>query len=131
MVIFESLDLIKYMLLPNMVPWGGRALPITSRFRPNGNDPESSLMEIMFLFSKLPDGSHPPPATITKQGPDQHWSDPSALNSAAMVAGQNPDNLMRNRKRLRASKKPGITLAGYQESRIRHFHETLDSYMGG
>jgi phenylpropionate dioxygenase-like ring-hydroxylating dioxygenase large terminal subunit len=125
----ESLDLIEYMLFPNMVPWGGQALPITYRFRPNGDDPESSLMEIMFLFSKAPDGSHPAPATMTILGPDQSWSDAPELGSAAMVADQDTDNLMRIQKGLRASKKPGVTLARYQESRIRHFHETLDAYM--
>jgi phenylpropionate dioxygenase-like ring-hydroxylating dioxygenase large terminal subunit len=125
----ESLDLIEYMLFPNMVPWGGQALPITYRFRPNGDDPESSIMEIMFLFSKAPDGSHPAPAKMTLLGPDQTWSDAPELGSAAMVADQDTDNLMRIQKGLRASKKPGVTLARYQESRIRHFHETLDSYM--
>jgi phenylpropionate dioxygenase-like ring-hydroxylating dioxygenase large terminal subunit len=125
----ESLDLIEYMLFPNMVPWGGQALPITYRFRPNGDDPESSIMEIMFLFSKAPDGSHPAPAKMTMLGPDQNWSGAPELGSAAMVADQDTDNLMRIQKGLRASKKPGVTLARYQESRIRHFHETLDSYM--
>jgi phenylpropionate dioxygenase-like ring-hydroxylating dioxygenase large terminal subunit len=125
----ESLDLIEYMLFPNMVPWGGQALPITYRFRPNGDDPESSLMEIMFLFSKAPDGSHPPPAAMTMLGPDQKWGDAPELGSAAMVADQDTDNLMRIQKGLRASKKPGVTLARYQESRIRHFHATLDEYM--
>lgn len=125
----ESLDLIEYMLFPNMVPWGGQALPITYRFRPNGDDPESSLMEIMFLFSKAPDGSHPPPATMTMLGADQKWADAPELGSAAMVADQDTDNLMRIQKGLRASRKPGVTLARYQESRIRHFHETLDAYM--
>jgi phenylpropionate dioxygenase-like ring-hydroxylating dioxygenase large terminal subunit len=126
----ESLDLIEYMLFPNMVPWGGQALPITYRFRPNGDDPESSLMEIMFLFAKSPDGSHPPPATMTMLGADQPWSDAPELGSAAMVADQDTDNLMRIQKGLRASKKPGVTLARYQESRIRHFHATLDAYLG-
>jgi hypothetical protein len=37
---------------------------------------------------------------------------------------------MRIQKGLRTSRKPGVTLARYQESRIRHFHATLDSYMG-
>jgi len=36
----ESLDLVEYLLFPIMVPWGGQALPITYRFRPNGDDPE-------------------------------------------------------------------------------------------
>jgi phenylpropionate dioxygenase-like ring-hydroxylating dioxygenase large terminal subunit len=125
----ESLDLIEYMLFPNMVPWGGQALPITYRFRPNGDDPESSIMEIMFLFSKAPDGTHPAPATMTMLGLDQKWADAPELGSAAMVADQDTDNLMRIQRGLRTSRKPGVTLACYQESRIRHFHETLDAYM--
>lgn len=125
----ESLDLIEYMLFPNMVPWGGQALPITYRFRPNGDDPESSIMEIIFLFSKATDGSHPPPAQMRLLGPDQNWSDAPELGSAAMVADQDTDYLMRIQKGLRATKKPGVTLARYQESRIRHYHATLDAYM--
>ena len=104
-------------------------MPIAYRFRLNGDDPESSIMEIMFLFSKAPDGSHPPPAKLTMLGPDQNWADAPELGSAAMVADQDTDNLMRIQKGLRASKKPGVTLARYQESRIRHFHETLDAYL--
>ena len=125
----ESLDLIEYMLFPNMVPWGGQALPITYRFRPLGDDPERSLMEIMFLFAKAPDGSHPPPATMRLLREDQKWADAPELGSAAMVADQDTDNLMRIQRGLRASRKPGVTLARYQESRIRHYHETLDAYM--
>ena len=127
----ESLDLIEYMLFPNMVPWGGQALPITYRFRPYEDDPERSLMEIMFLFSKAPDGSHPEPAKMTMLGPDQNWADAPELGSAAMVADQDTDNLRRIQKGLRTSRKPGVTLARYQESRIRHYHETLDAYMKG
>ncbi len=125
----ESLDLIEYLLFPNMVPWGGQALPICYRFRPNGDDPQSSIMEIMFLFAKAQDGSHPPPAEITWLGPDDPWSDAKELGSAAMVADQDTENLKRIQRGLRASKKPGVTLARYQESRIRHLHETLDAYM--
>lgn len=125
----ESLDLIEYMLFPNMVPWGGQALPITYRFRPYGDDPERSIMEIMFLFAKAADGSHPPPATMTMLREDQKWADAPELGSAAIVADQDTDNLMRIQRGLRASKKPGVTLARYQESRIRHFHATLDAYM--
>ena len=125
----ESLDLIEYLLFPNMVPWGGQALPITYRFRPNGDDPETSIMEIMLLFAKAPDGSHPEPAAITHLGLDDPWSAAPELGSAAMVADQDTENLKRIQRGLRASRKPGVTLAHYQESRIRHFHETLDAYM--
>ncbi|WP_309601742.1 aromatic ring-hydroxylating dioxygenase subunit alpha [Sphingomonas sp.] len=125
----EALDLIEYLLFPNMVPWGGQALPITYRFRPNGDDPESSIMEIMFLFAKAPDGTHPPAAPMRMLRADQDWKDAPELGSAAMVADQDSENLRRIQKGLRATRKPGATLARYQESRIRHFHETLDSYM--
>ena len=86
-------------------------------------------MEIMFLFSKAPDGSHPTPATMTMLGPDQKWADAPELGSVAMVADQDTDNLMRIQRGLRTSRKPGVTLTQYQESRIRHFHATLDAYM--
>ena len=125
----ESLDLIEYLLFPNMVPWGGQSLPITYRFRPNGDDPETSIMEIMFLFAKAPDGSHPKPPEITWLRIGAPCATAKELGSAAMVADQDTDNLKRIQRGLRASKKPGVTLAAYQESRIRHYHATLDSYM--
>ena len=99
------------------------------RFRPNGDDPESSIMEIMFLFAKAPDGTHPPAAPMRMLRADQDWKDAPELGSAAMVADQDSENLRRIQKGLRATRKPGATLARYQESRIRHFHETLDAYM--
>ena len=72
-------------------------------------------MEIIFLFSKSPDGSHPAPATMTMRA-DQKWADAPELGSAAMVADQDTDNLMRIQKGLRASRKPGVTLAMYQRA---------------
>ena len=125
----ESLDLIQYTLFPNMVPWGGQSLPLTYRFRPHGDNPEQSIMEIMLLFAKAPDGSHPPAAKTTFLDLDQTWSSAKELGSAGMVADQDTDNLKRIQRGLRASRKPGVTLADYQESRIRHFHRTLDEYM--
>ena len=125
----ESLDLIEYLLFPNMVPWGGQSLPLVYRFRPNGHDPDSCIMEIMYLFAKAPDGSHPPPAKVTWLGLDAKWADAPELGSAAKVADQDTSNLRRIQRGLKASKKPGVTLAQYQESRIRHFHMTLDAYM--
>jgi hypothetical protein len=34
-------------------------------------------------------------------------------------------------KGMRAARKPGLTLAHYQESQIRHFNRTLDIYVYG
>ena len=83
----------------------------------------------MFLFAKAPDGSHPPPAAMNLLGPDQPWADAPELGSAAMVADQDTDNLRRIQKGLKNTRKPGVTFARYQESRLRHFHATLDDYL--
>jgi hypothetical protein len=59
---------------------------------------------------------------------DDTWAMATELGQGAMVADQDTDNLKRIQKGLRTSNK-GVTLSRYQESRIRHFHETLDAYM--
>lgn len=124
-----ALDLIQYSVFPNLVQFGGVGLAAGYRFRPYGDDPERSIMEMFFLFPKAEDGSHPPPPEIVWLTEDEPWSTVEAMGSAAMVVDQDTDNLMRIQKGLRASRKPGATLAQYQESRIRHFHKTLDAYM--
>ncbi len=125
----EAIDLIEYLLFPNMMPWGGYSLPLNYRFRPYGDDPERCVMEIMFLFAKAPDGSHPPVAKMRLLAEDEPWATAAELGSAALLVDQDTDNLMRIQKGLRAAKKPGVTFARYQESRLRHFNQTLDDYM--
>lgn len=125
----ESVDLIQYLLFPNLSPWAGQATPLVYRFRPHGDNPEESIMEIMLLFSKAPDGSHPPPVKPTRIGIEDSWHLVPGIGSAADVTDQDTDNLKRIQRGVRAAKKPGVTFSQYQESRIRHFHRTLDAYM--
>jgi len=125
----EAIDLIQYFLFPNLGPWGGMATPLVYRFRPNGDNPEECLMEIMMLFSKAEDGSHPPAGKAAIVGVDQSWHDVPGMGSAADVTDQDTENLKRIQLGIRASKKPGATMSVYQESRIRHFHRTLEDYM--
>ncbi|MED5553247.1 MAG: aromatic ring-hydroxylating dioxygenase subunit alpha [Actinomycetota bacterium] len=125
----ETLDAIEYFLFPNLVPWGGQGVPICYRFRPNGNDPHSSIMEIMLLFAKPDEGDPPTPPPTVKLGLEDAWSDTPALGGAGMVVDQDTDNLIRIQRGLQANKKGSVTLAAYQESRIRHFHETLEHYL--
>lgn len=124
-----AIDLIQYTVFPNFVPYGGMGLSAGYRFRPYGDDPERSIMEIYFLFPKAEDGSHPPSPDIIWLTEEEPWSKVEAMGSAAMVVDQDTDNLKRIQKGLRTTRKPGTTLATYQESRIRHFHRTLDAYM--
>ena len=39
-------------------------------------------------------------------------------------------NLAHVQRGLRASARPGVTFANYQEVKIRHFHDLLDRYLG-
>ena len=47
----------------------------------------------------------------------------------ARVFDQDGSNLPQVQRGMKASKKGTITLANYQEVRIRHFHQTLDKYL--
>jgi hypothetical protein len=125
----ESVDLIQYLLFPNMSPWAGQATPLVYRFRPHGDNPEESIMEIMLLFAKSPDGSHPPPAPMTLIGIEDSWHKIPGLGSAADVTDQDTDNLKRIQRGIRTARQKGAVLSNYQESRIRHFHRTLDAYL--
>ena len=55
----ELMDSIDYTLFPNFHPWGAFNR-IVYRFRPNGDDHRSSIMEVFFLAPF--DGERPPPA---------------------------------------------------------------------
>jgi hypothetical protein len=51
------------------------------------------------------------------------------LGSTGLILDQDDDNFALIQKGLKAGGKPGVTLARYQESRIRHYHATLDGYL--
>ncbi len=125
----EAIDLIQYFLFPNLGPWAGMATPLVYRFRPNGDNPEECIMEIMMLFSKEKDGSHPPAARPTIVGLEQSWHDVPGMGAAADVTDQDTENLKRIQRGIRTSRRQGAAMSVYQEGRIRHFHRTLDEYM--
>ena len=123
----EALDGIQYQVFPNFVPWGGYN-QINYRFRPNGNDPETSIMDVMML-SPFPEGARPPAARPIVLGFDDRWTDVVELGRLAVIFEQDMVNLGPVQRGLHASVKPGVTLGRYQESRIRHYHQTLQSYL--
>ena len=62
-------------------------------------------------------------------GFDDRWTDVAELGRLAVIFEQDMSNLGPVQRGLHASVKPGVTLGTYQESRIRHYHRTLDSYL--
>ncbi len=125
----ELLDSIQYFLFPNFAPWMGYSLPITYRFRPWGDDPGRSLMEIMLLHPVPPDGSFETAAEHWLE-PGESWTHAPGFEALGLVIDQDMENLPRVQRGLRAASHRAVVLADYQESRIRHFHARLDQQLG-
>jgi hypothetical protein len=122
----EFIDNLDYTLFPNFHPWGAFNR-IVYRFRPNGNDHRSSIMEVFLLapFS----GERPPPAPVMHLHADQSWVDAEPLGMLAKVFDQDSFNMERVQLGLETTRKPGVTLAGYQEGKVRWLNETIDQWL--
>lgn len=125
----EVQDVIQYSLFPNAVLFGGLGSPLFYRARPDGNDPESCLFEVMLLLPVAPGAERPAP--FKKRWLERHekWSDVPELSFFGPVLDEDQEIMPRVQRGLRAARKPGVTLALYQESRIRHFRRTLERYV--
>ncbi|MEG3586844.1 MAG: RHO alpha subunit C-terminal catalytic domain-containing protein, partial [Actinomycetota bacterium] len=122
----EFLDAWVYTVFPNFMPWGAFNR-IFYRFRPNGDDHESCIFEIFYLtpFS----GDRPPPATETKLGPNDPWTDAPELEKLAMVAEQDTFNMQRVHQGLKILRREGILLSRYQEAIVRWRQDLLAEYV--
>ena len=121
----EMVDALDYTLFPNFHPWGAFNR-ITYRFRPNGNDHRSAIMECMMLAPF--EGERPPPAAIRWLAPDEPWS--AALGFLGRVFDQDAFNMPKVQLGLEATYKAGVTLANYQESKVRWLHHKLTEWVG-
>jgi phenylpropionate dioxygenase-like ring-hydroxylating dioxygenase large terminal subunit len=117
----ELVDSYFVNIFPNSHPWGAYN-QIYYRFRPNGDDHQSSLMEVMLLAPFA--GSPPPPAEEVRLGATDAWRDAvDILGSLARVFDQDEFNLEAVQRGLHSTRATSVTLSAYQESKIRHFHQ--------
>ena len=125
----EMMDGIEFYLFPNFAPWVGVALPMVYRVRPNGDDPDSSIFEVMLLSpSDDPDDTTPPPEV---QWIDGDWRVVEELGVLGPAYNQDMGNLPRVQRGLKASGNGKVRFLRYQEMRLRHFHRTLMKYLDG
>ena len=122
----EFLDAWNYMVFPNFHPWGAFNR-IVYRFRPNGDDHETCIFEIMYLAPFK--GERPPPAKVVHLGPDDPWTDVAELEKLAMVAEQDTFNMARVHDGLKVLRRDGIMLSRYQEALIRWRHDLIEAYI--
>ena len=122
----EFVDNLTYTVFPNFHPWGALNR-IVYRFRPNGNDHRSSIMEVLFLSPFQ--GERPPPAKIHRLAADEPWPNAPELGVLAKVFEQDTFNMKQVQRGLETTRKPGVTLTSYQESKVRWLNHKLDQWL--
>jgi phenylpropionate dioxygenase-like ring-hydroxylating dioxygenase large terminal subunit len=122
----ELIDSFYYTVFPNFHPWGAFNR-IAYRFRPQGDDPERSIMEVM-LLAPYPEGARPPAAPIHWLGEDDDWELAPELGPLARIFNQDAGNIPHVQRGLHSLREQ-VTLARYQELKIRHFHALLEKWL--
>ena len=123
----EMMDSLDYTLFPNFHPWGAYNR-IVYRFRPNGDDHRSALMEVFFL-SPWSGDRKPEPAPLHMLEEHETFTDAPELGGLGKVFDQDLFNMPNVQRGLEATFKPGITLSNYQEGKVRWLHHKLGEWL--
>jgi phenylpropionate dioxygenase-like ring-hydroxylating dioxygenase large terminal subunit len=128
----ERMDSILYSIFPNFAPWAGFHPNITYRFRPNGDDHTTAIMEIMALC-QLPTGAErPKDVPARRMGEDELFSEAPELGvELGTIFDQDLFNMPKIQKGMENVESGELVRANYHEVRIRHFHQTIDRYING
>jgi phenylpropionate dioxygenase-like ring-hydroxylating dioxygenase large terminal subunit len=120
----EVLDVMSYFIFPNLVLTPSLGFPVLMKFQPNGNDPDSCMMEVRLLLP-IPAGQSPPKAKRHLLGREESWKEVPGFARIGAIFDQDTANLLRIQRGLKASGKSGVTFSQDQESILRHFHRVL------
>ncbi|MCP5180549.1 MAG: aromatic ring-hydroxylating dioxygenase subunit alpha [Pseudomonadales bacterium] len=126
----EMIDSLLYHVFPNLAFWAGMAQNIVYRFRPNGMDPDTALMDILILRPYPKDGPRPKPVPIRYLDFDEPVMMAAAEIGAplAEVYDQDVENLPWVQKGLRTLP-AGVAFSKYMEMRLRRHHQMLDQFI--
>ncbi|MEH6637178.1 MAG: aromatic ring-hydroxylating dioxygenase subunit alpha [Halioglobus sp.] len=124
----EFTDSLMYNLAPSMSFWGGFYQNTIYRFRPNGLDPESSIMDIVILRPVPKGGPRPKPVPVMHLDFDEPvtLAGETMGEGLAVVFEQDAINLPWVQKGLRASRTGKVEFTNYQEMRLRLHHRLID-----
>jgi phenylpropionate dioxygenase-like ring-hydroxylating dioxygenase large terminal subunit len=126
----ELIDSIQYLVFPNWLPWAGVTQGLQYRFRPNGDDPHSSIFDVQLQLPFNPEGPRPPSAPLKVLEFGESFAEHAPeLSLFAEIFDQDFTNLVAIQKGMRSHGKPGLSFSDYHESRIRHFHRLLDEWL--
>lgn len=124
----ELLDLPIYYMFPNFAVWGGYFFPAVYRFRPYGDDPEMSVMDVIVMEPYPADGPRPEPVPVHRLGPDDSFVGTPGL-LIPDVFDQDAENIPNVQRGIRASSATPLQLCNYQESLIRWHNDLIDEYL--
>lgn len=122
----ELVDNFVFTVFPNFHPWGG-VHKIVYRFRPNGDDHRSSIMETLLLSPFV--GERPQPAPVHWLGEDEPWSRATELGLLGKIFDQDMFNMERVQLGLESTVKRTVKLSLTQENKIRWHHSLLELWM--
>ena len=124
----EFTDSLLYNVAPHMSFWAGMYQNIVYRFRPDGLDPDASVMDIVILRPVPKEGPRPKPVPVMHLDFDEPVTDAAEGMGAglALVFEQDAINLPWVQKGMRANKTGEIEFSNYMESRLRLHHRLLD-----
>ena len=115
-------------LFPNFHPWGAFSR-IVYRFRPCGDDPGKSIMEVMYLVPWPEDQPKPPAAPIHWLSLEEDFTHSPEMGPLARVLNQDLYNLPKMQVGLKAKVEPFVYLSAYAEGKVRHFNKLYDQWL--
>lgn len=122
----EIIDALLYNLFPHMNFWASYAPNVVYRWRPNGLDPETSIMDVIILKRVPKDGPRPAPVKEHRLSLEENWSSSPMLGSLGPVFEQDMGNLPQVQEGLRSSGTGVVNFGLYSEMRIRLLHKLID-----
>ena len=123
----EVIDHELYLVFPNSTIWGSWTSPVMYRWRPNGTDHTTAIMEV-FLFRVFPEGAEiPAPAPVQELGLDESFDSADMPLGYGAIVDQDVSNMISQTKGLlRSTPESGLRYGRRMEMLIRHFHHVLD-----
>lgn len=124
----EVQDAFTYNVFPNFSPWGGYGPAVVYRWRP-WPDENHTLMEVRLIQRAKPGETPPPCAKMELIPDDQDWE--PMFGQLGAVLNQDMANIPHVHSGMKVLRDGTVQLAHYQESRVRHWHRTIDRYVAG
>jgi phenylpropionate dioxygenase-like ring-hydroxylating dioxygenase large terminal subunit len=124
----EMIDAIFYSVFPNWSPWGCFH-ELMYRWRPNGDNPNECIYEVM-KWVPAPNGRTAPPAKVRHLGLNDDWTIATELGATSKIFQQDSVNLPHVQTGLKAQEQQEVVLASYNETKLRHFWKHMFEVLG-